>query len=125
MTTKKLFYAAVLVSSTLLLSACHNSNPLLTQNKKETVQFILNAQNYASEQTHLYDSVGSVYLDCLNNPLHFSNPFAKQNDKGCENIFKQMLIYAKKTKHFSSLSLNNLKDKQVEKRVGKAVFFKD
>ena len=113
---KTFLFTITSIGITLSLSACHNQNPLLKDSKKNVTQFIIAAQNYASKSTGLYDSLGSAYVACIENPSHF-NPF-KQSNVQCDRYLKAMLEYAHEHSiHFKHISLPDLKDPQVSKYI--------
>ncbi|MCB1826826.1 MAG: hypothetical protein KDH94_00275, partial [Coxiellaceae bacterium] len=79
--------------------------------------FLVKAQNYAEEKTKLYDMVGSVYMTCVTNPEHYTNPFLHQKKNPCHQFFRVMSDYAKKSKAFHDVSISDLKNIAVVKRL--------
>ena len=103
--------------SVLSIAGCHSGgNKLLSAPKKQTAEFLFKAQNYASENTHIYDSVGSAYIRCLQNPAHFNNPFLHGSVNRCDVFFKEMGAFAKNSKQYQSVTVEDLKDKKLIKR---------
>lgn len=105
------------------LVGCHSdSNKLLTADKDQAAQFIYKAQAYATEKTRLYDLTGSAYVTCIQNPAHFDNPFIKNAQNPCGAFLVTMVEYAKQSKGFSDVTLSDLKDPDVAKRLNDAIF---
>ncbi len=107
------------IALTCLLSACHDSNPLLTQPIKSTAKIVYNAEIKAMQDSHVYDAMGNVYLNCLSNPGHYDEPFGQSGNKRCESFFNALLKELQKQPKFNNLSLSNLKDPKVGKRLSK------
>ncbi|OGT30628.1 MAG: hypothetical protein A3E87_06610 [Gammaproteobacteria bacterium RIFCSPHIGHO2_12_FULL_35_23] len=118
----KFLFGLFLLSTGCYLTACHNSNKLLTTDKKQAAKFIYQAEWYAEVTTSLYDSTGSAYIACVYDPTHFDNPFVKNYSHGCDRFFKAMLDYAKRDVNYSNLTLYNLKDKAVAARLNDELF---
>lgn len=121
---KKIRYLTILAFAGLGLCACHaqTDNPLITQPKSNVANFIYRAESYATQKTHLYDATQSIYAVCVTNPNHFVTPFNKTRISPCTQYFKQMALYAHTTNgKFSTVSVDNLKDKQVLARLGKVL----
>ena len=113
----------ILTSSILInLNACHDSNKLLTNDPQQAVKFLYQAEVYAAEETHFYDSAGSAYLACIQNQNHFNNPFAADGDNGCEKFLAAMAQYAQRDKNFNGLTVGDLKDPAVAKRLQDDLF---
>ena len=108
----------------LVIAGCHSSggNKLLTANKNKAASFIYQAEKYASQKTRLYDSMGSAYTACIENPAHFNNPFKKTGENGCKKYFKAMVAYAKTTKAFAFTTVSDLEDKAVLARLSNEIF---
>lgn len=102
---------------TVALSACHSDNPLLTQPVKPTAKIVYNAEIKAMQKSHLYDAMNNVYLVCLTNPSHFNTPFSKPGIIRCEVFFKAILKELQQHPKLKSLTLDNIKDKAVAKRL--------
>lgn len=117
---KKTLIALPILLATLL-SACHDSNPLLTQPIKPTAKQVYNAEINAMQQSHLYDAMQNVYLTCLTNPNHYNAPFGKPGVIRCETFFKALHSELIQDDSFKSLTLDNVKDKAVAKRLHKAL----
>lgn len=109
----------VCAAMALGLTACHQAakNPLQVLPKAQVAKFIYNAESEASKVTHLYDATQSVYAVCVTNPTHFNTPFAKNAINPCEAYFKAMANYAKTTKAFNSVTVENLKNPKVLNRI--------
>lgn len=123
MDVRKTLLFIIAITSALILSACgSHKNPLLTQSKKASIAFIQNAQVYAEKKTGVAYGDG-VYIECIVNPHHFD--FLDGSGAGakrCQKVFKAMVEYAGKSKHFSSLTVSDLKAKAVHKRFGDFAF---
>lgn len=123
------------VAGILLLKGCSHSNPLLKQPTKEVINFL----NTASSQTKINDKEtgnGSLYVGCVNDPKgeehmkQYKLWFGGTDDdleknrkefvKGCKHLFEGMVNFAqkdKKFKAFSNVTVSDLKDKNVIKKV--------
>jgi hypothetical protein len=120
---KVVFKGLCLVTGAFILAGCqhHDSNPLLTTNKNEAAQFLYQAQNSASQKTHLYDASGSAYVSCVKNPEHFSNPISPSGNKGCIKFLHAMLNYAKSHQNYKTLTYSDLNNSAVTRRLGSIV----
>lgn len=118
---KTTFAAAALVAA-LGLTACHShSNPLLTAKKAKAVKFLVAAQDYASTKTHLYYATDSVYVTCIKNPSHFNNPLNSAAPNPCANYLKAMSEYTSKAGGIKDVSVSDLQDSAVIKKLGNAL----
>ena len=110
----------ILSAGLMLLTACHASNPLMKANKNNLAKLLMNAEIYAQQKTHLYDSSSSVYLTCVKNPKHFDNPF-KQSNNPCHHYLETMLKYIHKHSQFKNLDLQQLQSPSLLKKITKTL----
>lgn len=111
------------MASVFGLSACAgHHNVLLTADKAKTAQFLYDAQMVASKKTNFYNMMGTTYEVCVTNPHHFDNPFAKVKTHPCDGLFKAMVAYAQKSKTYASVTVDDLNNKAVIKRLHTELF---
>ncbi len=109
------------ITATALLAGCHHGeNKLLKEPKKDVVKFLSDAQTYASEKTKVYDASINTYNRCVTNPQHFNNPFTGEKGQ-CKKFFTAMLEYSKKSKVFNGITMSDLNNKAVVKRIGDGI----
>ena len=99
---------AIVVSGTLLLSACSaHKNPLTQTDKKTASTFLVNASEHtekALKYTPEKAIGGDYYGQCM---AH------KHAAKNCEKLYKGMLQYATTQPDFKSLSKSDLTNQKV------------
>ena len=127
MNKPKRYVTRIMMTSAMVsvfgLSACvGHHNVLLTADKAKTAKFLYDAQMYASKKTNFYNMMGTTYEVCVTNPHHFDNPFAKVKTHPCDGLFNAMVEYAQKSKAYSSVTVDDLNDKAVIKRLDKELF---
>lgn len=129
-----LITGSLMIAISAGLTGCHDDNPLLTAPTSEAAGFLYRAQNAASKQTHLYDASGRAYELCVTNPSHYDNPFRPLAKNPCDRFLQAMVTYAKTEKikkagkagkpthPFRGLTVADLKDPAVIKRLHEALF---
>lgn len=118
----RVFATATTLGIAMSLAGCHghSGNALLLQPKHTVVAFILQAEKYASQKTHLYYANGGTYGMCVVNPKHFMNPFQPNAKNPCHQFFEAMVDYASHTQAFHQISVSDLNNPAVIKRINPA-----
>lgn len=99
---KKLNAVLGVVTLAVLVTACHK-NPLITNSETESAKLLLNASLYA-EQTAGRMITGVGFQDCMGENLTRLN---------CAKFYKDMTVYANKTKGFKGLAVADLKNRDL------------
>ncbi|EEZ95950.1 hypothetical protein [Legionella longbeachae] len=98
---KRLMILTILLSSTLILSGCHD-NPLKAMTKDKQIAFLMQASRSAEKVMGVFSEPGGAYyLSCMQE---------EDISVDCQKFFKHMLSYAHTQKEFANLKLAQLTD---------------
>lgn len=87
--------------SALLVTACHQ-NPLASNDKEKSANFVMKASMFAEKKANRMVS-GTGYKQCMTENIQGFN---------CPKLFVDMLIFAKDNQEYKGLTVADLKDKQ-------------
>ncbi len=106
-----------------ILAACSGrSNPLLTGPVHVVAKWLYHNELKAMAVLHFYDTDGSIYLACVRDPQRFNNPINQQSGpQRCQQLFHELVQLAKQSNQFKQLTISDLNNQAVAKRVGKAL----
>jgi hypothetical protein len=94
----------------LLISACHHTNPLKTNPRKQSTLFLMNASANAEKRLHFAiqnDSYGYGYLECMAGKI--------SPEMNCQELYYGMVSFAREGHYagFNSITLSDLTDPAV------------
>jgi hypothetical protein len=98
----------LMIGSCILLAACSSHiNPLKTVRAKAAGQFLVVASQIAEKKLSLFNGSGGQYYGaCMQ---------GKARKPLCKNLYQAMLDYAKTTRTFKDITLQDLTEKSVFK----------
>lgn len=98
------------VSLMALLAACSSHhNPLKTAQPKAAAQFLVSASQAAEKQLHVFHVPGGYYYgECMN---------GKATKPLCAQLYKAMARFAETTTAFKGVTVSDLTDKLVFKKL--------
>lgn len=107
----------------LALAGCsRHTNPLLTEPVNVVAKWLYQNELTAMEKLRFYDSDSSIYLACVNDSQRFDNPMRQQSgQQRCQRFFTELVQLAKNSKHFTRLTVDDLNNQAVAKRIGVAL----
>ena len=106
---KPVLLALMATGMAMSLASCSGNNPLKSQDSNDAARFLVSASQHAEVKMGLTTDLGGYYYEeCIE---------GKRSEKLCNKLYQNMVVYAKTTQAFKSLTVSDLEDKAVFKKL--------